>query len=150
VQVILESASKEKQKTEVQACSAMVAGAPSRHVSAAFCCIVFAICVSCNPFLCSFQCHWLCACHVSSTCTPAVKHGSLTFGRATRFCACAVPRVISLFFACRQQPMKACAATARLSPTCRMCIGCETVSCVLVHLPVEMLCGSGTCSLGGS
>jgi hypothetical protein len=40
----------EKQKTEVQACSAMVAGAPSRHVSAAFCCIVFAVCVSCNPF----------------------------------------------------------------------------------------------------
>jgi hypothetical protein len=25
-------------------------GAPSRHVSAAFCCIVFAICVSVNPF----------------------------------------------------------------------------------------------------
>jgi hypothetical protein len=52
VQVILEPASKQKQKTEVQACSAMVAGAPSRHVSAAFRCIVFAICVSCNAFHC--------------------------------------------------------------------------------------------------
>jgi hypothetical protein len=27
----------------------MVAGAPSRHVSTAFCCIVHVICVSCNP-----------------------------------------------------------------------------------------------------
>jgi hypothetical protein len=36
--------------TRTNACSAMVAGAPSSHVSAAFCCIVFAICVYCNPF----------------------------------------------------------------------------------------------------
>jgi hypothetical protein len=50
VQVILETATKEKQKTEVEALSAMVAGAPFRHVSTALCCIVFAICVSCNPF----------------------------------------------------------------------------------------------------
>jgi hypothetical protein len=40
LQVILESTSKEKQNTEVHAYSAMVAGAPSRHVSTAFCCMV--------------------------------------------------------------------------------------------------------------
>jgi hypothetical protein len=28
---------------------------PSSHVSAAFCCIVFAVCVSCNPFHCFCQ-----------------------------------------------------------------------------------------------
>jgi hypothetical protein len=35
-------------RSRSQQCLAMVAGAPSSHVSAAFCCIVFAICLSCN------------------------------------------------------------------------------------------------------
>jgi hypothetical protein len=34
----------------------LVAGAPSSHVSAAFCCIIFAICVSCSSLHCYNQC----------------------------------------------------------------------------------------------
>jgi hypothetical protein len=60
VQVLLDPASKEKQKTEVQACSAMVARVPSKHVYAAICCIVFAICVSCNPCHCPHGCQPTC------------------------------------------------------------------------------------------
>jgi hypothetical protein len=48
VLVILETTSREKQKPEIPACSAMVAGAPSRHSSAAFCCMIFNL-VSCIP-----------------------------------------------------------------------------------------------------
>jgi hypothetical protein len=33
----------------------MVAGAPSSHVSAALCCIVYVIRMSCNPFHCPGQ-----------------------------------------------------------------------------------------------
>jgi hypothetical protein len=43
MQVILETASKERQKPKIPACSAMVAGAPSRHVSAAPCCMISSI-----------------------------------------------------------------------------------------------------------
>jgi hypothetical protein len=43
-------ASKEKQKTDIHLCSAMVAGPPYRHVNTAFCCTVHVLCVSCNPF----------------------------------------------------------------------------------------------------
>jgi hypothetical protein len=35
---------------------AQVAGAPSRHVSAASCCIVHVICVSCNPLHTKHRC----------------------------------------------------------------------------------------------
>jgi hypothetical protein len=41
--LLYSTTSKEKQKPEIPAFSAMVAGAPSRHVSAAFCCIISAI-----------------------------------------------------------------------------------------------------------
>jgi hypothetical protein len=38
----------ESSMQDAATCLAMVAGAPSSHVSAAFCCIVLSICVSCN------------------------------------------------------------------------------------------------------
>jgi hypothetical protein len=54
VQVILAAASKEKQKIEIQTCSAMVAGATSRRVSTATCRFLHVLCPgrSCNPLHC--------------------------------------------------------------------------------------------------
>jgi aprataxin len=60
LQVIPETTSKEKQKPEIPVCSAMVAGAPSRHVSTALCCMILTTQLPAIPYTAGPG--WRCGC----------------------------------------------------------------------------------------